>query len=80
MTTIHAADAQERLPDLIGQTAQSHEPIHILSDTHPAVLIAEQDWRAIQKTLHLVSIPGMRESIREGMATPLDECSPDPGW
>ena len=40
-----------------------------------AVLVAEADWRAIQETLHLVSIPGMRESIREGMAEPIDACS-----
>ncbi len=45
-----------------------------------AVLVAEEDWRAVQETLHLLSIPGMRESIREGLETPVDECAGEPGW
>jgi len=45
-----------------------------------AVLLSENDWRAIQETLHLISIPGMRESILEGMATPSSALSNEPGW
>jgi PHD/YefM family antitoxin component YafN of YafNO toxin-antitoxin module len=45
-----------------------------------AVLLSEEDWRAIQETLHLVSIPGMRESILEGIATEASELSTEPGW
>lgn len=64
---------------LIKQAAESHEPVRISGETEVGVVIAEQDWRAIQETLHLLSIPGMRESIREGMATPVEECSEEPG-
>ncbi len=45
-----------------------------------AVLLSEADWNAIQETLHLVSIPGMRESILEGLATPPEDRSDQPGW
>jgi antitoxin YefM len=45
-----------------------------------AVLVSAEDWEAIQETLFLLSIPGMRESIREGMDTPIDECSKDLDW
>lgn len=59
---------------------QSHEPLQITGKRGNAVLLSEEDWHAIQETLHLVSIPGMRESILEGMATDVSELSPDPGW
>ena len=45
-----------------------------------AVLVSEEDWRAIQETLYLSSIPGMRESILEGMAAPESALSETPGW
>ena len=44
------------------------------------MLLSEADWNAIQETLHLVSIPGMRESILEGLATTLEDLSDQPGW
>ncbi len=75
MQVISVTEAQANLAGLISQTALSHEPVHIASESEQAVLLAESDWRAMQETLHLVAIPGMRESIREGMAMPLDECS-----
>ena len=59
---------------------QSHEPLQITGKRGNAVLLSEEDWRAIEETLHLVSIPGMRESILEGMATDVSELSTDPGW
>jgi len=45
-----------------------------------AVLIAEEDWRSIQETLYLMSIPGMRASIRKGLGEPLRKASKKPGW
>jgi len=45
-----------------------------------AVLISEEDWRAIEETLYLASIPGMRESIKKGLKTPVEKCEEDPGW
>jgi antitoxin YefM len=80
MKTIAAGDAQISLPQLLAETAHSHEPIHILSEPANGILISEEDWRSVQETLHLLSIPGMRESIREGMATPLEECSQELHW
>ena len=72
--------ARENLEALIEKTAQSHEPIQILSGTRAALLVADEDWRAIQETLYLLSIPDMRESVMEGMKTPLEECFEEPGW
>jgi PHD/YefM family antitoxin component YafN of YafNO toxin-antitoxin module len=60
--------------------AASHEPVLITGKRGNAVLIAEEDWRAINETLYLLNIPGMRESIIEGMKTPLDECVDEVEW
>ena len=62
------------------EVASTHKPMLITGKKHNAVLISEEDWNALQETLYLVSIPGMRESIREGMETPIEACSQDPGW
>lgn len=80
MTIVSATEARKRLYALIDEVGQSHEPVQINGKRGNAVLLSEEDWRAIQETLHLVSIPGMRESILEGMATEVSELSPDPGW
>jgi len=68
MTTITATEARKQLYKLIHDVAESHEPVQITGKRGNAVLVGEDDWRAVQETLHLVSIPGMRESILEGMA------------
>ena len=80
MKTINAGEAEKNLGELLEETATSHEPIQIISGASNGVLIAEEDWRAIQETLYLLSIPGMRESMREGMATPIAECSKELDW
>ena len=80
MTTIRAAQARSRLRQLMGQTARSHEPIVITDARMNAVLISEEDWHAIQETVYLLSIPGMRESIRKGLKTPLSKCTKDLRW
>jgi PHD/YefM family antitoxin component YafN of YafNO toxin-antitoxin module len=73
--TISATSARSDLYRLIDTTLDDHEPVQITGKRGNAVLLAEEDWRAIQETLHLVSIPGMRESILEGMREPVDRCS-----
>jgi antitoxin YefM len=78
--TVNVSEARARLYALLDETAASHEPILITGKRANAVLIAEEDWRAIQETLFLLSIPGMRESIREGLATPVEECSTNIEW
>lgn len=80
MTPVSANDARDNLLRLIDETAASHEPLLIAGERHSAVLIAAEDWAAIQETLHLLSIPGMRESIREGLATSIEDCTSEPGW
>jgi PHD/YefM family antitoxin component YafN of YafNO toxin-antitoxin module len=80
MKTISATAAREALYRLIDEVAESSEPVQIAGRRANAVLVSEDDWRAIQETLYLLSIPGMRESIREGLDTPIEECDEDPGW
>ena len=80
MTVITATEARKQLYKLLDDVAQSHEPIQISSKRSNAILISEDDWRAVQETLYLHSIPGMSESIREGMETPVAECDEDLDW
>lgn len=80
MQTISTSDAQESLARLIAETARSHEPVRITDGEIGAVLVGEDDWNALRETVFLLSVPGMRESIREGLATPASDCSQDPGW
>jgi len=80
MATVSATEARKRLYALIDEVGQSHEPVQITGKRGNAVLLSEDDWRAIQETLHLVSIPGMREAILEGMATDVSELCSEPGW
>jgi prevent-host-death family protein len=80
MKNIPATRARANLYRLIDEVAETSEPVQISGRRSDAVLVSADDWRAIQETLHLLSIPGMRESIREGLATPLDECEEEPGW
>ena len=75
MKNIAVTKARADLYKLIDEAAKSSEPIHITGKRSNAVLISENDWRAIQETLHLISIPGMRESILEGLRTPVEECT-----
>jgi len=80
MTAITATKARSSLYQLLDRVADSHEPVVITGKRSNAVLIAEDDWRAINETLYLLSIPGMRESIVEGLNTPLDECDDEVEW
>ena len=80
MASIKATDARAKIYRLIDEVNETHEPLVITGKRANAVLISEEDWMAVQETLHLLSIPGMRESIREGMAAPVDECSEEPVW
>jgi antitoxin YefM len=80
MTTIKVGQARTKLGRLVDEAAASHEPILITGKRTNAVLIAEEDWRAIQETLYLLSIPGMRESIREGLQTTVEECAKELDW
>lgn len=80
MTTLTATEARAKLYKLMDEAASSHEPIQITGKRTNAVLIAEDDWRAVQETLYLVSIPGMRESIRKGLKAPVEKCGKGIKW
>ncbi len=80
MSTLSASEARAKLYKLLDEAASSHEPIQITGKRNSAVLISEDDWRAIQETLYLLSIPGMRDSIRKGLKTPAEKCSKDLKW
>lgn len=80
MTTVTVTDARNNLYSLVDQVAASHQPVLISGKRSNAILIAEDDWRSIQETLYLLNIPGMRESIIEGLNSPLDECADEAGW
>ncbi len=71
MTTLTASEARASLYRLIDQATESHQPIVIAGKRSSAVLVAAEDWQAIQETLYLLAVPGMRESIKKGMAEPL---------
>ncbi len=80
MTTKTATQVRANLYRLLDQVAKTHVPIAITGRRHNGVLIAEEDWRAIQETLYLLAIPGMRESIRKGLQVPIGKTSEKPGW
>jgi len=71
MANITASEARANLYRLIDQTAETHKPVVITGKRANAVLVSEEDWSAIQETLHLLAVPGMRESIKDAMAEPL---------
>lgn len=80
MTTLSATEARKCLYSLVDDVAESHHPVQIVGKRHSAVLISEEDWQAIQETLYLTSIPGMRESIQDGIKNPVEECDEDLEW
>jgi antitoxin YefM len=80
MKTLTTTEARKNIYKLIEQTNETHEPIQITGKKNNAVLVSEDDWRDIQETLYLSAIPGMRESIIEGMKTPLSETSRELDW
>lgn len=80
MTTCSATEARKNLYSLVDDVAESHAPVQIVGKRHSAVLIAEEDWRAIQETLYLTAIPGMRESIQKGLKTPVEKCDEHLKW
>ena len=75
-----SSQARENLYKLIDQVAESHTPIHITGKRNGAVMIAEEDFNAMQETLYLLSIPGMRESLLEARKEPIEECTDTIDW
>ncbi len=80
MSTLTASEARANLYRLMEQAAESHQPIVISGKRASSVLVSAEDWQAIQETLHLLSVPGMRESIKEGMAESVSGCAEKLDW
>ena len=80
MTTLNVTEARSKLYSLIDEAAQTHQPVVITGKRNNAVLLSEDNWNAINETLFLLSVPGMRESIRKGIETDLGECDKDLDW
>ena len=80
MKSVTVTEARQSIYQLVDAVEQDHQPVHISGKRNNAVLLAESDWNAIQETLYLLSIPNMRESIIEGLKTPLTECDEDIDW
>ena len=77
---ITASEARANLYRLIDETSESHQPILISGRRRSAVLVSADDWQAIQETLYLLSVPGMRESIKKGMAEALGKSARELKW
>ena len=80
MTTLKVTEARANLYKLIDDAAANHQPVVITGKRNNAVLLAEEDWKAINETLYLLSVPGMRESIVEGMQEELEDCPAELDW
>lgn len=80
MKTLTATQARKEIYRLLDEASETHEPIQITGKRTNAVLISEDDWRAIQETLYLSSVPGMQDSIVEGLKTPVEETDDEPDW
>ena len=80
MTTLNVTEARAKLYTLIDEAAETHKPIVITGKRNNAVLLSEEDWNAINETIYLLSVPGMRDSIREGLKQSLSECSQELDW
>ncbi|HRF87498.1 MAG: type II toxin-antitoxin system Phd/YefM family antitoxin [Cellvibrionales bacterium] len=80
MNTLTASEVRSNLYRLMDQAAETHQPIVISGKRTNAVLVSAEDWEAIQETLHLLSVPGMRESIKQGMDEPVENCTQELHW
>ena len=80
MRELNVKDVGVNLHKLIEQVTVTREPVMILGRESNAVLISEADWVAINETLDLLSVPGMRESIAEGMRESTGDCAGELDW
>ena len=80
MVTLTASKARAILYQLLDKVSKSHEPVQITGKRSNGVLISEDDWRAIQETMYLLSVPGMRESVKDGLKTPVKKCRKKLDW
>lgn len=80
MKTIPVSQVRQNIYQLVDETIKSSEPVQITTKRGNAILISEADWEDIQETLYLLSIPGMRECVKEADDTPREKWLEDIGW
>ena len=80
MITVSVKEASDKLPDLVENTIEKREPVLISGENNNAVLMAESDWQAMNETLHLLSVPGMRDAIKKGLSENLKSTSRKLNW
>lgn len=80
MSSYTASEARSGLYRLLDEVAESHAPVLITGKRHNGILISEEDWKSIEETLYLSSIPGLRKSIVKGLKTPVRRCSKKLKW
>lgn len=80
MNTLTASEARANLYRLLDQTSETHQPVTISGKRNSAVLVSSEDWESIQETLYLLTVPGMRETIKQGMEETIESCSKDLDW
>lgn len=80
MSTHPISEAEKNLRQLISEVIESHKPVTITNEGNNAVLLSEKDWSSIEETLYLLATPDMRESLTEGLATPIEECTDNLIW
>jgi antitoxin YefM len=80
MSSINITNARKNLYRLVKTLSETHEPVHITGKNRSAVLVGEEDWRSIEETLYLLSMPGIRNSIVKGMKEPIKKSSRKLSW
>lgn len=80
MAIYTASKAREKLFQLVDYVAESHEPIYVVGKRNTAVILSEEDFRSIQETLYLMSLPGMAQSILQADQEPIEQCKEEIEW
>jgi antitoxin YefM len=80
MGALSVSEARKRLCSLVEQVKETHQPVQIIGKRNSAILVSEEDWRAIEETLYLETIPGMRQSTIRGLKTPVEKCGEEISW
>ena len=78
--TLSVGEARAKLRGLLDEASAFHGPILITGKGSNAILIAEEDWRAVEDTLYLLSVPGLSQSVRDGIDTPVELCGNSLDW
>ena len=73
MTTTTITNFRKNIFSLVETAIRYNEPIHITSKSGNAVILSEDEYRGLIETVHLTSIPGMKDKLLQGANTPLSD-------